>query len=97
MQGRVGMKRIGVCTIVLVLLALSSSAFAAPKPAGYGGSAGNVQSAVGPVKPAGAVLGATTSGQLPFTGMELVVFTAAGLLMIGAGASMRRVSRRQRQ
>ncbi len=88
------MKRVAVLTIFVVTLALSTAAFAAPKPAGYMGAAGNVQNAVGPSTPAGGVVGATTqSGQLPFTGTDLIVFTAVGLILIGAGFSMRRASR----
>ena len=89
------MKRIGILTIVVMMFALATSALAAPKPGGYLGSAGNVQNAVGPAAtPAGGVVG-QASGTLPFTGTDLVVFTAVGLLLVGAGLSMRRVSRRR--
>lgn len=36
-----------------------------------------------------------TTGTLPFTGVDLGVFAAAGLVLIFAGASLRRVSRKQ--
>lgn len=90
------MKRVAVLIIFVLALALATSAFAAPKPGGYHGAAGNVQNAVGPTPAAGAVLGQTAQadGQLPFTGTDLIVFTAVGLVLIGAGFSMRRVSRR---
>ncbi len=94
MQGRWGiMKRVVVLSIFVVALALSSVALSAPKPGGYHGSAGNVQNAVGPAAPAGRALGATQAGQLPFTGADLIVFTALGLILVGAGLSMRRASR----
>jgi LPXTG-motif cell wall-anchored protein len=35
-----------------------------------------------------------SQGQLPFTGTDLIVFTAVGLVLIGAGVAMRRASRR---
>ena len=86
------MKRIAFLTIFVVALAMATSVFAASKPGGYLGAAGNVQNAVGP----GGVLAETgTQGQLPFTGTDLIVFTAVGLVLIGAGVSMRRASRRR--
>ncbi len=89
------MKRVAVLTIFVMMLMLATSAFAAPKPGGYRGSAGNVQNAVGPTTPAGVIGGTAPSGTLPFTGTDLVVFTAGGLLLIGAGISMRRVRGRR--
>ncbi len=86
------MRKFSVVAIIVLMFALSASALAASKPGGYKGSAGKVQSAVA----GGQVLGdTTTAGQLPFTGTELGVFTAAGLLLIGAGFSMRRAARRR--
>ena len=88
------MKRIVFLTIFVVALTIASSVFAASKPGGYLGAAGNVQNAVGPTTPT--VLAETgTAGQLPFTGTDLIVFTAVGLVLIGAGVSMRRASRRR--
>jgi hypothetical protein len=90
------MKRIAVLTILVLALTLASSVLAATKPGGYQGAAGKVQNAVGPTTPGG-VLAETGSqaGQLPFTGSDLVVFTAVGLVLVGAGVSMRRASRRR--
>ena len=86
------MKRIAFLAIFVVALTMASSVFAAAKPGGYLGAAGNVQNAVGPPT----VLAETgTAGQLPFTGTDLIVFTAVGLVLIGAGVSMRRASRRR--
>ena len=86
------MRRIAFLAIFVVALTMTSSVFAAAKPGGYLGAAGNVQNAVGPPK----VLAETgTAGQLPFTGTDLIVFTAVGLVLIGAGVSMRRASRRR--
>jgi hypothetical protein len=87
------MKRIAFLTIFVVALTMATSVFAASKPGGYLGAAGNVQNAVGP----GGVLAetGTQAGQLPFTGTDLIVFTAVGLVLIGAGVSMRRASRRR--
>ena len=89
------MKRVAVLTIFVVALMMASSVLAAAKPGGYLGAAGNVQNAVGPTTPTGVLAETGTAGQLPFTGTDLVVFTAVGLVLIGAGASMRRASRRR--
>jgi hypothetical protein len=90
------MKRVAFLTIVVVALTMASSVFAAAKPGGYLGAAGNVQNAVGPTAPGGVLAETgTQAGQLPFTGTDLVVFTAVGLVLIGAGVSMRRGSRRR--
>jgi hypothetical protein len=93
MQGRMGaMRKFSVVAIIVLMFALSASALAASKPGANKGSAGSVQDAVA----GGQVVGdTTTAGQLPFTGTELGVFTAAGLLLIGAGFSMRRAARRR--
>jgi hypothetical protein len=89
------MKRVAVLTILVLALTLASSALAATKPGGYLGAAGKVQNAVGPTTPGGVLAETGQAGQLPFTGSDLVVFTAVGLILIGAGVSMRRASRRR--
>ena len=89
------MKRIAFLAILVVALTMASSVFAASKPGGYLGAAGNVQNAVGPTTPTGVLAETGTAGQLPFTGTDLIVFTAVGLVLIAAGVSMRRASRRR--
>ena len=89
------MKRVVFLTIFVLALTMTSSVFAAEKPGGYLGSAGNVQNAVGPTSSGGVLAETGSQGQLPFTGSDLVVFTAVGLVLIGAGVAMRRGSRRR--
>jgi hypothetical protein len=88
------MKRVAFLTIFVLALTMTSTVFAAAKPGGYLGSAGNVQNAVGPTTPGGVLAETGSQGQLPFTGTDLIVFTAVGLVLIGAGVAMRRASRR---
>lgn len=83
------MRRHVVVLVLLLAFALPSAALAAggTTKAGYGGTAGNVQSAIvkAKVKPT-----ATTrvSGTLPFTGQNLAIVAFAGLLLIGVGGML---------
>jgi hypothetical protein len=72
---------------LLTGLALSGATLAAlPDP--YRGEGGEAQQGVGGV-------GADTLGNLPFTGLDLALIVGAGLLLVIAGVSIRRVASRR--
>jgi hypothetical protein len=85
------MKRLATMTIGFTALLLPAAAFAGSTIVnGYGGKAGTSVNNV---------LGATKvhhSGNLPFTGVNLALFAAAGVLMIGLGILLSRAARRNR-
>jgi hypothetical protein len=56
---------------------------------GYLGTAGETQSGVG----SGGNLGAASQGTLPFTGLDLALLVAGGLMLLLVGASVRRLTR----
>jgi len=67
---------------VLTYLVLASVALAQePTQSGYGGTGGNIQ---------GDVEG---GGSLPFTGLDLLLLVGAGVLLLAAGFTLRRVGR----
>jgi hypothetical protein len=69
-------------------LLLSALASAQSVPPTYQGSGGEVQEDV-------AAGGADTLGGLPFTGLDLALIVGAGLLLVIAGVSIRRVAARR--
>jgi hypothetical protein len=74
---------------VLAYLATASVALAQdPTQSGYGGTGGNIQGGV-----EGGASGGTGSGSLPFTGLDLLLLVGAGVLLLAAGLTMRRVGR----
>ncbi|HWM13735.1 MAG TPA: hypothetical protein VNO56_04580 [Gaiellaceae bacterium] len=74
---------------VLAYLATASVALAQdPTQSGYGGTGGNIQGGV-----EGGTGGGTGSGSLPFTGLDLLLLVGAGVLLLAAGLTMRRVGR----
>lgn len=67
----------------IVSLVWASVAFAqSPSTGGYGGAGGNVQGEVG-----------GAGGSLPFTGLDLLLIIGAGLVLLAAGLTMRRLGR----
>ena len=73
--------------IAATALLVTAGAWAANPPPGHEGSGPNIEQQV-----SGQTDAANTLGQLPFTGVDLALIVAAGLLLIVAGFSMRRVS-----
>lgn len=75
--------------VSLALLAWIPSALAADSSVqGYGGSGGQVQSQVEGGNP-----GTSTSGSLPFTGLDLGLLIAGGALLLVVGGVIRRITR----
>jgi hypothetical protein len=71
---------------VLAYLVTASVALAQdPTQSGYGGTGGNIQG--------GVEGGGAGSGSLPFTGLDLLLLVGAGVLLVAAGLTLRRVGR----
>jgi hypothetical protein len=82
------MKRISALVGVLAVLALIVPTAAM---AGSSTCQGYSQQTCGPVT---TTTGTTSSGTLPFTGLDVVLLVAGGGTLLGAGLVVRRLSRR---
>jgi hypothetical protein len=79
-----------ICGGVLAYLVTASVALAQdPTQSGYGGTGGNIQGGV----EGGGTGGGSGSGSLPFTGLDLLLLVGAGVLLVAAGLTLRRVGR----
>jgi hypothetical protein len=89
------MKTISSMLLALVLcLAFATTAFGQSAVDGYNDLGGQVQSGVGGNgSPPAATTADTSSGSLPFTGLDVALFAGAGGLLILAGVGMRRLTR----
>ena len=76
-----------VVAVFALTLAIAGSAVAQPSSDGYVDSAGQVQGQVqgGGDEPA-------SSSSLPFTGLDLLLVAGGGLVLLGAGIAMRRLT-----
>jgi hypothetical protein len=82
-------------TVLVLFVAFAGPAAAQP---GYEPPAGQVQSQVQDTgSSAGASASDNGSGSLPFTGLDVALLAGAGLLLAGAGFTMRRITRAPNQ
>jgi uncharacterized membrane protein YjjP (DUF1212 family) len=80
--------------VVVVALAFAATAFAGSLTTTYGGAAGTVQTQVnGAVTKTHAATKGATAGTLPFTGMDLTLIVAGGVVLLVAGLGLRRFGR----
>ena len=80
-------------TALLVVFALAAGASGAKKPSAYRGTGPSIQGQVqAGVRGNNAV---KTVGALPFTGLDLAFVVGGGLVLLLAGGTLRRVSRRK--
>ena len=84
--------------ILVLALALAAPAFAQPSSQdGYTDQAGQVQAQVDEESSAPvAVTGSGGGGSLPFTGLDVALIAGAGVLLVGAGIGMQRLTRAPR-
>jgi hypothetical protein len=86
--------------ITVLALALAAPAFAQPSSQdGYTDQAGQVQAQVDDESSAPAVAtssGGGGGGSLPFTGLDVALIAGAGVLLVGAGIGMQRLTRAPR-
>ena len=73
-------------------LVLAATAVAGSGSYGYAGKAAGAQASVTAPKTHAAVKGDTT-GTLPFTGLDLTLIVAGGVVLLLAGAGLRRAGR----
>ena len=89
---------ISIVAVIVVALALATSAMAQSSQDGYSNNAGQIQAQVDNGGPSGGgttpVATSTDSGStLPFTGLDVAILAAAGGLLTAAGLGMRRLTR----
>jgi hypothetical protein len=96
-----GMRRATIAAVVVALAALLASSALAGNSSStrstYTSKGKNVQQTLGgkqtgtKKKPVAKVTGSTT---LPFTGLDLAFVVGAGLVLVGTGLSLRRITRK---
>jgi hypothetical protein len=86
-----------LATCVLALMIAGSAYAQTPTGDTYGGLAGIAQGPSGGDTGGQAAAAADTSGQLPFTGLELGVFAIVGAGLLGTGLVLRRTLRSDAQ
>jgi hypothetical protein len=82
-----------MATCVLALMVAGTAYAETPTGDTYGGLAGIAQGPTGDDAGAQPAAAADTSGQLPFTGLELGVFAVIGAGLLGTGLVLRRTMR----
>ena len=88
------MSRLWVAAVSVIAFLASASVALAQDPTGrvYGGNGGQISGELG----GGGSLGSQASsgsGSLPFTGLDLLFFFAAGAVLIAVGLGLRRLAR----
>jgi hypothetical protein len=89
------MKRL-ILLVVVVSLMAAPTAFGASAVRGNYSGPGGVVSNLDPSTPHGTTVSHTPSaskGQLPFTGLDLVLLACGGIALVGVGMGVRRLSR----
>jgi hypothetical protein len=82
-----------VAGCVLALMMTGTALAQTPTGDTYGGLAGVTQGPSGGNSGGGSPTAANTSGELPFTGLELGVFAIVGAGLLGTGLVLRRTMR----
>lgn len=82
-----GMKRFVAAVLAVGVLALPSAAFAQAGVTGYSNQAGAVQGQINNTAAA-----EDTGGSLPFTGSDLAIIAAAGVMLASLGVGLRRLT-----
>lgn len=82
-----------MATCVLAFMIAGTAYAQTPTGDTYGGLAGIAQGPTGGETAAQPAAAADTSGQLPFTGLELGVFAVIGAGLLGTGLVLRRTMR----
>lgn len=81
---------IGLCSILLGVAAAPAMANSSPSQGTYGGTAANQLSQVQNVS------STTTSGSLPFTGMNVAALAVIAVALLGSGFALRMRARSDR-
>lgn len=95
-------RTLSILAALVVMLVVAAPAFArTASQNGYSGQGGQVQAQVDdegatPVAVSDTSGGGGGSGSLPFTGLDIALLAGAGLLLVGAGVGMRRLTRAPR-
>jgi hypothetical protein len=85
------MKRFVAAVLAVVVLALPSAAFAGAGVGGYEDQAGAVQGQIN------TTAANDSGGSLPFTGSDLAIIAAAGVMLASLGVGLRRLTHSPRE